>query len=133
LRAIGAHFEVDAFLADADFVAEATFHQGEPRLAGVPGDAPHVASGFSVRVSAANANDLPGQVRDALVFLNEHEDELRRLGSFAGLEEVFLEFAISRREGPVQTAIFPAELLWRAGALDIDLVVSHYAMLEGES
>jgi len=133
LRAIGVHFEVDAFLADADLVAEATFHQGEPQLAGVPGSAPHVASGFSVRVSAADVDDLPGQIADALVFLNEHEDELRRLGSFAGLEEVFLEFAVRHRSDAVQSDIFPAELLWRAGALDIDLVVTRYAMPETES
>jgi hypothetical protein len=34
---------------------------------------------------------------------------------------------IDRKDVAVQSDVFDAELLWRAGALDIDLVVSHYA------
>jgi hypothetical protein len=133
LRAIGRVFDVDAFLADSPLAADPAFHRGEPQLAGLAEAEKHSASGFNLRVSAADFDDLAGQVRDALVFLNEHEEELRRLGSFPGVEEVCLDFALRRRAGAVQSDLFPAELLWRAGALDIDLIVTHYAIAEQAS
>jgi len=55
------------------------------------------------------------------------EEELQRLGRFEGVEAVCLDFAIDRKDVAIQSDVFDAELLWRAGALDIDLVVSHYA------
>jgi hypothetical protein len=133
LRAIGTLFDVDAFLADSALDVETPFRHGESQFCGLPGGAKHAASGFNVRVSDAGVDDLPGQIRDALWFLSEYEDELRRLGSFPGLEAVCLDFAVRRREGPMQNDLFPAELLWRAGALDIDLMVTHYAIAEGPS
>jgi hypothetical protein len=133
LRAIGTLFDVDAFLADSALGAEARFRHGEPHASGLAGGARHAASGFNVVISEASVDDLPGQIRDALRFLTEQEDELRRLGSFPGLEEVCLDFAARRREGPMQSDLFPAELLWRAGALDIDLMITHYAFAEGAS
>ena len=66
------------------------------------------------------------QVQAARRFLRQHEDELRRLGSFDGVEEVCLDFTILRRAGAAQSDVFPADLLWQAGALDIDLVVTHH-------
>jgi hypothetical protein len=80
-----------------------------------------------VGVSQAELSDLPGQIRDAVRFLSLHEEELQRLGRFEGVESVCIDFAIDRRDVAVQSDVFDAELLWRAGALDIDLVVSHYA------
>jgi hypothetical protein len=133
LRAIGTLFDVDAFLAESALEADPPFHRGEIQLAGLSGGTKHAASGFNARVSAAGVDDLPGQIRDAAQFLNVHEAELRRLGSYPGVEEVCLDFAVRRREGAVQSEIFPAELLWRAGALDIDLIVTHYAIAEQKS
>jgi hypothetical protein len=60
-------------------------------------------------------------------FLSRHEEELQRLGRFEGVESVCLDFAIERKDVAVQSEVLDAELLWRAGALDIDVVVSHYA------
>lgn len=54
-------------------------------------------------------------------------------GSYPGVEEMCLDFAIRRRDIVAQSDLFPAELLWQAGALDIDLVVTHYAIAEEES
>lgn len=133
MRAIGTLFDVDTFLAESPFQADPAFHRGEERLAGLSGGAKHAASGFNARVSEAGLDDLAGQIRDAVQFLNEHEDELRRLGSYPGVEEVCLDFAVRRRDGAVQSEILPAELLWRAGALDIDLIVTHYAIVDQKS
>ena len=78
-------------------------------------------------MSEAELSDLPAQIRDAVRFLSRHEEELQRLGRFEGVESVCLDFAIERRDIAVQSDVFDADLLWRAGALDIDLVVSHYS------
>jgi len=128
LRAIGRSFDVDAFLAESPIRAEAVFHRGEPRLPGQPEGEKRSASGFNARVGESDLDDLDGQVQEATQFLAEHEDELRRLGAFDGVEEVCLDFGIRRRDVPAQSDVFPADLLWRAGALDLDLVVTHYAI-----
>jgi hypothetical protein len=133
LRAIGRSFDVDVFLAESALRPEAVFHRGEARVPGLP-DAPRwSASGFNLALGDEGLHDLEPQLRDAGRFLNEHEDELRRLGAFPGVEEVCLDFGIARRDGAMQSDVFPADLLWRAGALDIDLVVTHYAVAGEES
>lgn len=131
LRAIGTEFDVDGFLKDSSLPHEAVFHRGEPRAPADPGGAKRSASGFNAPVSAAGFDDLDAQIQDATHFLREHEDELRRLGRFPGVEEVCLDFGIARRDVAAQSDLFPADLLWQAGALDIDLVVTHYAVSEG--
>jgi hypothetical protein len=129
LRAIGRDFDVDAFLADSPLPRDAVFHRGEPRGPG-EGALKRAASGFNSPVSGAALDDLDGQVQDASHFLRQHEEELRRLGRFPGVEEVCLDFGLSLGMEGSQSAVFPADLLWQAGALDIDLVVTHYAVDE---
>ncbi len=125
LRASGTDFDPEAFLAESELGTGANpiYRRGEPR----PGDGAWQSSGFQVSVSEAELSDLPGQIRDAVRFLSRHEEELQRLGRFEGVESVCLDFALEKRDVAVSSDVFDAELLWRAGALDIDLVVSHYA------
>ena len=130
LRAVGERFEVDAFLGDSPFSGASAFRRGEPRLPDAPEGQQRSASGFNLSVSEAGLDDLGGQIEDATEFLREHEDELRRLSRFPGLQEVCLDFGVRRRDVAAQTDVFPADLLWQAGALDIDLVVTHYAVAE---
>jgi hypothetical protein len=130
LRAIGRDFDVDSFLKDTPLPHDAPFHRGEPRVSGEEG-AKRSASGFNATVSPADLDDLDTQIQDASRFLREHEDELRRLGRFPGVEEVCLDFGIAWRAGASQSDVFPADLLWQAGALDIDLVVTHHAVAAG--
>jgi len=133
LRAIGTAFDVDAYLRDSPLVATAVFRRGEARASGQPNGPQWAASGLNIAVSDADGQNLDAQVSDALRFLREHEDELRRLGSSSGMEEMCLDFSVERRDVIAQSEIFPAELLWQAGALDIDLVVTHYRLPQGQS
>lgn len=130
LRAIGTSFDVDAFLKDSELEADPAFHSGEPKVPGRSEGPKRAASGFNVGVGEADSDDLAAQIRDATEFLNEHEDELRRLASFPGVEEVCLDFVIRRQDVAAQSDLFPADLLWRAGALDIDLMVTHVTIAE---
>jgi hypothetical protein len=125
LRASGTDFDPESFLEASQLRAGANpiYRRGEPG----PGGEAWRSSGFHVGVSEADLGDLPRQIRDAVRFLSVHEEELQRLGRFEGVEAVCLDFAIDRKEVAVQSDVFDAELLWRAGALDIDLVVSHYS------
>jgi hypothetical protein len=129
LHAVGAGFDVKAFLATSPLQSKAVILRSDEA---VPESRPERA-GFDVRVSEADFDDLATQIDDAMEFMDTHEDELRRLGSFPGVVNVALEFAVSWRNVAVQTDSFPPELLWRAGALDISLDVSHYHMPKLES
>jgi hypothetical protein len=118
LRAIGTDFDVDAFLRDSP-LAGTVFHRGEPR----PGGGQRSASGLNVEV-AGGFGELDGQIQAAAHFLFRHEDELRRLASFPGVEEVCLDFGIRIPDPSASSSVFPADFLWQSGALDIDLVVT---------
>jgi hypothetical protein len=113
LRAAGTAFDVDAFLAATTLPATGVYHRGES----------YVGSGFQAPISVATG-DTWADADAAVAFLHEHEDELRRLGGTEGVESVFLEFVMEVRSAPTQSETLPADLLWRAGALDIDVVVT---------
>ncbi len=130
LWALGTVFDPPAFLAESSFKPGSTYRKGDLLFPSRPDTQVAPSSGFTVAVSSAGFDDLDGQIRDAIAFLDEHEDELRRLGSFMGVEMVCLNFGVRRTDGAVQTVRFPAELLWRAGALDIELAITHYRIAE---
>ena len=131
LRAGGTSFDAEEYLAGSPFRDATRYHRGDPRWPGSA--AAHRTSGFSVPVGSAGNADLGAQVEEAVAFLDLHEDELRRLGRIDGVEEVELEFAIEWHDLAVQSEYLPPELLWRAGALDIALRVTHYLARQQES
>jgi hypothetical protein len=130
LRAIGEAFDVEGFLAESPLRPEAVYRKGDRLFASVAQSPLRSDSGFNLTVSTAGMDDLAGQVRDAVAFLDEREDELRRLGAYDGVDAVGLDFGLRRRDVAAQSDLLPAELLWRAGALDIDITVSHYAVAD---
>jgi hypothetical protein len=129
LRAGGKDFDPDAFLADSALTDPVVHRRGERLLGGKEVTKPS----FNVTVSDAGMDDLDGQIDEAIAFLDRHEDELRRLGRYDGVEDVTIDFGIQWRDVVAQFDWFPPELLWRAGALDIGLCVSHYMTQEKES
>jgi hypothetical protein len=131
LRAGGMEFDTEAYLAESPFKTASRYRRGDPRWPAL--DQASRTSGFNVTISDAGVGDLATQIEEAIAFLDEHEDELRRLGRFEGVEEVEIDFAVEWRDLSVQTDWFPPELLWRAGALDIALRVTHYLVQQRES
>ncbi|MGH9461765.1 MAG: DUF4279 domain-containing protein [Vicinamibacteria bacterium] len=127
LRAHGESFDVREFLKESSLQPDTVYKKGDPIVTKRDGSR-QPSSGFSISVSQATLDDLEGQIREAISFLDEYEDELRRLGSFVGVDGISLDFGVQWREGSIQTDVFPADLLWRAGALDIWLGVTHYFM-----
>ncbi len=130
LRAHGEGFDVELFLAESSLEPDNVYQKGAPVVSDKENGLPRTTSGFSLTVSRADFSDLETQIREAILFLDEYEDELRRLGKFDGVEGVSLDFGVERRDVAAQTDVFPSDLLWRAGALDIWIAITHYAIVE---
>lgn len=128
LRAVGTELDVDALLADGGFPGAIPFRRGEARAANAPEGPKHLSSGFNMTVSGAGFDDLERQVEDVGRYLRRQEEVLRDLASYPGVEAVCLDFGVARQDVAAQSDWFPAELLWQAGALDIDLVITHYSV-----
>ncbi len=130
LRAHGEGFDVELFLAESSLEPDNVYQKGAPVVSDKENGSPRTTSGFSLTVSRADFSDLETQIREAILFLDEYEDELRRLGKFDGVEGISLDFGVERRDVAAQTDVFPSDLLWRAGALDIWIAITHYAIVE---
>jgi hypothetical protein len=122
LRVSGVNFQPDRFLAASVFVPCNVFRKSERKAQGRVWD----SSGFIVAVSEASGDDFARQVRDAVEFLQKHEEELARLMEYAGLEDVRLDFGVGRKNGFLQSNYLPPALLELAGALGIGVEISIY-------
>ena len=135
LRVNGLQFLPDDFLEHSPFETCAVFRAGEPQFPGQPEGRKNSSSGFHVDVSDASWATLEFQVRDAERFLLKHETEFRRLASFAGVEEICLDFPLDFRIGAetvAQSDTFPASFVRVAGQLGIALTFSLYAVSDSE-
>ena len=110
LRVSGTDFDAKAFVAESGLKAL--------RLQD---------SSFNVNVSSCEANDLPGQIQDALRFLESQADILRRLCSRPGVR-LSLDFGIAQKDVAAQFVRFPPELVRSAGEFPIGLDFSLYAI-----
>ncbi len=121
LRAIGEHFDVDAYLAANFFDPSFVWHKGVP----VRPHSKHTAktTGLELVVSTA-AGDFPRQVTETMRFLDGFEKELRALVESDGIERVWLTFALpSTEESYTARVYFPPVMLHQLGALGIALEI----------
>jgi hypothetical protein len=127
LRAIGRDFDVDAFLTGSRLKPCRVFRRGEPRFSGSQPRGPTLEeSGLNVVVSDADFDEFLKQVADATAFLVAEAEEIRRLRTFPGVDDVTLDFGIERRDVVVQSDHFPADLIRAAGALGLGIELSQY-------
>ena len=127
LRAIGHAFDVDTFLAGCTLPVCASYRVGEPVLPrSRPDGRRREVSGVHIDVSGAEFDEFSRQVADAVAFLGTHADQLRRLVSYPGVQDVTLDFGLARREVAVQCDRLPAELVRLCGTLGLSLEMSYY-------
>lgn len=122
LRAIGKEFTVDDFLRESYFLPCLVYRKGERRLK----DALWKVNGFNVSVGEAELGDLEGQVKDAILFLQRHRSELQKLKKHAGVDRVFLDFALVQENASVFSTSLPAELLSLAGDIGVDIELTYF-------
>ena len=136
LRAAGADFEPDVFLADSALPPTKVYRIGEPRLPRSKPDGPkHDTSGITFSVSDAPWSDLSAQIADAETFLEAHRTEIERLASAYGVSDLVLDFPVELRvDGAsvfAQFDRFPASLVRLAGQLGLALELSIYPSTNG--
>lgn len=127
LRAYGAAFDVDTFLAGCTMPVCAVKRCGEPVFpASQPNGRRHEQSGVHVSASDADFGEFPRQVAESIAFLRAEAEQVRRLCEWPGVEGVTLDFGIARRDVAVQCDHLPAELVRLAGLLGLAIELSHY-------
>jgi len=131
LRVEGKQFDPRMFLERSRLPAYESWLEGGPRLIGAKRwGATHDSSGFKVDVSRKEWTDLPGQIEDALRFLEHFRDELRAIVATPGVECVWLDFPFAVRateHAPfLQSVFLPPNLLALAGELGVGIEVSVY-------
>lgn len=108
-------------------VLRATFSSFSPAdfLAGYPAlEASHRGNALNMLVSDKDGDDLPGQVQDALAFLQAHRSAVQALCAAAA--GATLDFGLWRKDTVSQSAELPPDLVAAAGELGLGLGVSVY-------
>lgn len=126
LRAQGADFDVDEFLATSPLKALVVVPRGHERTQGVRRTVRHETSGMNISISTREFSDLTGQIEDAIRFLSDNNQELKRLRDFPGVERLDIDFPIDERDVVFQSDAFPWQLLALMGERGIGLIVSRY-------
>jgi hypothetical protein len=128
LRVCGKKFNPAKYLTSSTLKPYSIFQRGE--IASPRKGTLHQVSGFKVDVSRPAADDLAGQVDDAVRFLKKHRRTLARLRSLPEVEDIRLDFPvdlrIDRKHIFAQYDYFPPELVSLAGALGCGLEMSIY-------
>lgn len=126
LRASGIYFDVDEFLKTSTLDVLTAFRCGAVQFPISSITRRSEYSGMSVSVSTRETSDLNGQIEDAISFLSENDQELKRLRNFPGLERIDLDFPVEDRDLVYQRDGFPHQLLSLLGSLRIGLIISRH-------
>jgi hypothetical protein len=121
LRAWGDDFQPESFLNGSPLEPCNVFTKGARKSEGCAWE----TSGLTVVVSEAT-DDFAQQILDALAFLNSNASELRRLQTNVGLDGLSLDFGVNRKNGFLQSHLFPPELISLAAECSMALEVSIY-------
>ncbi|MFY9908666.1 MAG: hypothetical protein WCF22_00130 [Candidatus Sulfotelmatobacter sp.] len=126
LRASGTYFDVDEFLKTSTLDVLTAFRRGAGQFPISNITRKSEYSGMSVSVGTREICDLGGQIEDAISFLLENDEELKRLRNFPGLERIDLDFPVEDRDLVYQRDGFPHQLLSLLGSLRIGLIISRH-------
>lgn len=125
LRAYGSCFIVNEFLAESNLDPCKEWNQGEYGHKKI-----NETSGLCVFVSTGTGDALADQIRGAIKFLAKNHREIEQLCQYPGVESVFLDFSVFRRDVVAEYIRFPAKLIQLAGGLGIGIELSQYQSVE---
>ncbi|MCU1268183.1 MAG: hypothetical protein JWM21_4501 [Acidobacteria bacterium] len=121
LRAWGDDFQPELFLAGSSLEPCNVFTKGARKSESRAWD----TSGLTVLVSD-DSDNFKHQVNDAIEFQTSNRLEIRRLKSSLGIDGLSLDFGVNRKNGFLQSQLFPAELVSLAAKYSMALEVSIY-------
>jgi len=127
LHVFGEAFDPRPILAEVSLRPYSKFRQGDKLFPDNPrSERRHQAGGFLCDVSSADGI-LADEVKDAILFLRRHYDDLARLAGIPDVELMRLDFGYYRQDDVmVQCDYLPPELLRLAGELGIGIMLLHF-------
>ena len=127
LRASGKRFDVDRFAEQSSLRLDALWRAGEQRFASSASNSMiHHSAGIRIVASDADFSELRKQIEEVTSFLKLHHDDLKKLTTFSGVEEVMLDFGAWISPPGWASFVFPPELLALAGSAGVALSLSVY-------
>jgi hypothetical protein len=134
LRAYGAYCDVDALVSGCTLPVFSVRRRGEPVISSSdrPLSGRYKWSEVYILVSAAGLGRFPSQVEEATEFLRAEVEQVRRLCTFPGVEGVALGFECERRDDALQIDRLPSDLVRLAGALGLEIELSHWRISHDE-
>jgi hypothetical protein len=121
--ASGLNFDVDSYLAACPFKAMAVFRKGDIPPKNNPERQPRPDSGFVVLISGDQQLDLSQQFKEALIFLNLHEAELKAIRE-VGVDNMLLDLSVQVSDKMKQAEYLPPELIITMARLGMGLIFS---------
>lgn len=107
------------------------WRKGESRLETRP-DLLNDHSGASFDVSEADIGEHDQQISDAISFLQENLEDIQRMKTFPGVDEVGVDFGLEFKDSFAPSDYLPAELIALAGRAGISICLSHYPTEESK-
>lgn len=124
----GTNFDVDNFIKETGIEVFHISYKGVPRYKEHPDKLIAKHNAFSARASNAGFHEFRQQVADAIKYLNENRDKLKRIKQSDEIEYANLDFGIWRwPDKPVQSFYFPPELLALTGELGLSIEIATYS------
>jgi hypothetical protein len=124
LRIGGERLDPDTLLRAVALSAYRVDRKGTPHR--LPSRGVFERSTVHLDVSAAAFSDLPGQVADAIAFLNTNAGAIGDALRFPGVEFATLDFPVAAKDVAVDSKYLPPDLLRRAGELGVGIELSTY-------
>ena len=121
--ASGLSFDVDRYLAGSPFKAMAVFRKGDIPPKNNPERKPRRDSGFVVLISGDRELGLGRQLKEALVFLDRHDAELKAVRE-VGVDNMLLDLSVQVADQMKQAEYLPPELIAALGRLGMGLIFS---------
>ena len=128
LRISGESLDVDSMLSECGLVAHRAWRKNEVRT--LKGKT-HQDSGANFVASEVDLDNFPGQVKDAIEFLQVRAPLVAKMASFPGVQAAVLDFGVSLSDGYVaQFCHLPPQLVQLAASAGLALEISQYACSE---
>jgi hypothetical protein len=133
LRVYGRSLNLDEVLDGTTFEPCAIQRRGERRFPeSTTNQDVFSMNAIFIDVSDADFSNFGQQINDAIEFLDLYDDEIESLMTSQGVEDVYIDFGIAKRDVVAQVDVFPGRLVRVAGKFGIGLGLSRYPISDSE-